>query len=169
MRSMIQAIGFSMLILVIVAASQSPAQEYKRLAEFVVETIDGRPIKAFELSSEDQWILVYVTPNCPNCQALLTQLNSTATPRLIQRTVIIVGDNLDEAKTLARSYPALSMPWYADTSKEARNHLKIGDPPMIVGAKKTGFPGLVREDWRYSGIPSGSAAALESIKKWVDQ
>ena len=141
------------------------AIEQRPMPAFRVVTSDGAPVDSAQLSSEVQFLVVYVGANCRPCDAMLESLKGWASPALIARTVVIVRGGAPAATDyMQRQLPQelQGIKWYADPDNAAAKALKLQGAPVIIGVKT----GVIT--WSISGVLSDPPALQSVVRSWVE-
>jgi hypothetical protein len=161
---MIVVVGVA-LGLVGISPLRARAAPQRPLPPFTVVRIAGAVASA-NLPVPDQWLLMYVATDCRSCDLLLAALKDWQSPRLLERTVIIVGGDLVGAQAyVGRTVPpeVASIPWFADPQSQAWNALNLKGTPMLIGVRQ----GQIQ--WAISGVLNDPNALASVVKTWVSQ
>ena len=142
------------------------ALEMKPLATFHLSAADGTTISSADLLGDSRWIVVYATPECRPCDALLGSLRQLRTEGFAQRTILIVGAPHDEARAYVRqTLPSdlSQLRWYADDQAEAWDGLELAGAPTLVGVRDG------RVEWGLSGVPPSPERLRRLLRSWLTE
>ncbi|PYQ42505.1 MAG: hypothetical protein DMF77_12695 [Acidobacteria bacterium] len=155
----------AVLLLVLVAAR--PALAGKPLPGFQVLTLQGEARSSAQLAPHEQWLLLYVHPDCPSCPRLLETLEGWRLGEARGRVVLVVGAE----PSIADAYVRKAMPatpaeaerrtWYADPGGEAAKALHAEKVPILLGVRR----GQI--EWEISGVLNGPAALERVVRAWL--
>jgi hypothetical protein len=128
-------------------------------------TPGGAAAPGQQLSAQQRWLLLYVTPGCRSCDQLMASLKEWHTPQLAARTVIVVRANpADAAEYVASHLPseASDVPWYIDATSSAWQALALTGAPVLVGVES----GQIK--WTISGVLNDPLALEPVVRSWVE-
>jgi hypothetical protein len=144
------------------AAAQTPGS---KLPGFSVLSPAGERAASGTLSTERQWLLVYLDPvTAPNAR-LVGLLKEWQTPQLLSRVVLVVeGNPTDVKKWLAKELGADAPPfaWFADADGSAAAALNVAGTPAFFGVKG----GTI--DWALTGVLSRVESLESIVRTWVE-
>jgi hypothetical protein len=158
---------WSLLVLLAMAVAPVEAREQQQrpLPAFTVMTPGGAPAPSRQLSTEQRWLLLYVSPGCRSCDQLLAALKEWHTPQLAARTVIVVRANpADAAEFVASRLPAEAsdVSWYVDSTSAAWQALALTGAPVLVGVES----GQIK--WSISGVLNDPSALEPVVRSWIE-
>ena len=133
---MVHALILAAVLMAPVVPQAGPPRADRPLPAFQVTSPDGTPAASTRLSSESQWLLVYVNPASATSRRLLNAMKEWEAPQLVTRTVLIIQGNPAEARAfIEKSLPEelRGMLWYADGDRSAWQALKLTGSPVLVG------------------------------------
>lgn len=161
MRSVITIFA---LALVFACAPPASAQQ-GGLPAFSVHTPDGREVPSSALTTEQKWLLVYVSPGCRACETFMRALPGWQSPALLSRLVLVVGGKTPQAqawiqKTLAPELSALT--WYTDPDRQAWDALELPGAPVLMGIQ------WGKVEWQLGGVLNDPAALTSVVRSWVE-
>lgn len=134
------------------------------LPTFQVETSEGRTESIHALTIEPQWLIVYVTPNCPACNRLLDSLATWQSPAANARTVIIVAGEpvAVRAYVTSRRAAVATARLYGDEQMQMPRALGLAGGPAIVAIRR----GQI--EWVLTGVLNDPDALEPVIRAWVE-
>jgi hypothetical protein len=156
--------AWSLILLLLCAAVPIHAGEQRALPAFTVVAPGGAAAPGQQLSAEQRWLILYVTPGCRSCDQLIASLKEWHTPQLAARTVVIVRANpADAAEYIASHMPAEAsdISWYADAASSAWQALALTGAPVLVGVES----GQIK--WTISGVLNDPAALEPVVRSWI--
>jgi len=157
---------WSLIVLMAMAVVPLEAQQQRPLPAFTVTAPGGAAAPSQQLSTEQRWLLLYVTPGCRSCDQLLASLKEWHTPQLAARTVIVVRANAADAAAYMTSHlplEASDISWYADTSSSAWRALALTGAPVLVGIES----GDIK--WSISGVLNDPNALEPVVRSWIER
>ena len=156
------AIALATLAFAPLVGHLSAQAQTRRLPEFVVVSERGNSVPSGTLSTEDRWLLVYVTANCVSCDRLLSKLAEWQVPQLEARAVVVIGGDVSGARAYAeRSGTTLPAPWYADPERRAASALGVSSSPALLGIAGG------RIEWTLMGVLNDPSVLEPVIRRWV--
>lgn len=134
------------------------------LPTFQVASPDGATESIDALSIEPQWLIVYVTPNCPACNRLLDALATWQSPAANARTVVIVSGEPVAVRSYVtnRRAAVATSRMYSDEQMQLPRALGLAGGPAIVGIRG----GQV--EWVLKGVLNDPDALEPVIRAWVE-
>ena len=155
----------SMMLVLVLALLQGGTRAERPLPAFEVVTSEGAAVSSAQLTSEPQYLLVYVNAASSTSRKLLDALGEWATPELARRTVVVIGGTPQEAQRFIESgMPAslLGTARYFDTGRSAWQALNLRGSPVLIGVRDG------RTEWSLSGVLSDPAALKSVVLTWVN-
>jgi hypothetical protein len=153
-------------VLLLIAATVGVAGAERRpLPAFTVTSPAGNGVTSAALSSEERWVLIYVSPDCRSCDRLLASLKEWQSPQLTSRTVVIVrGPAAAAAAYVAARLPAevAAIAWYADERSEAWQALSLKGTPVLIAVERGEI------DWTIAGVLNDPKALEPVVRRWVE-
>ena len=143
-----------------VRAQQAP------LPEFAVQALDGEEVQSGELSTQQQWLLVYVRPNCAPCRDVFKVFEqSRSQAGLTGKVVVVVGGaTLEEANAFAERMSWLPRSvWHVDVSRRAAAALSVKGAPTVYGVRQG------KVEWDLKGATDGLRRLKSILESWVEQ
>lgn len=156
---------WTLIILLAMAIAPLEAQQQRPLPAFTVVAPGGAAAPSQQLSTEQRWLLLYVTPGCPSCDQLVASLKEWHTPQLAARTVIVVRANAADAAAYMTAHlpvEAADVSWYADTTSSAWQALRLTGAPVLVGIES----GDIK--WSISGVLNDPNALEPVVRSWIE-
>lgn len=155
----------TLILLLSMAVMPIEAREQRALPPFLVLTPAGAEAQGQQLSTEQRWLLLYVTPNCRSCEQLTASLKEWHSSQLAARTVIVVRATPADAATYISSHlpqEAADVPWYVDATASAFGALALTGAPVLVGIES----GEIK--WKISGVLNDPHALEPVVRSWVE-
>ena len=155
----------SMMFVLVLALLQPGAHGERPLPAFEVVTGDGAAVSSAQLTSEPQYLLVYVNAASSTSKKLLDALGEWATPELARRTVVVIGGSPQEAQRFIETGMPASLQTTArffDTGRSAWQALNLRGSPVLIGVRDG------RTEWSLSGVLSDPAALKSLVLTWVN-
>jgi hypothetical protein len=152
-------------LIVLGGATAAQAQPRQPLPAFTVTNAAGVPVASKQLTHEDRWLLIYVSPDCTPCESLLANLRKLSSPALLSRAVLIVSGTPDKARAFVEQHAApelANVAWYVDAEGKAADALQIKNSPALVGVRN----GQV--GWRLAGVLNQPSALQSVVRSWVE-
>ncbi|MEO8681059.1 MAG: hypothetical protein ABI665_18560 [Vicinamibacterales bacterium] len=148
--------------LVIGCSAALLAIERTTLPVFDVSDARGATVSSRTLVRAGTWLLVYVRPDCPPCDAILRSVDKDRDPALPSRIVVMVA--LSDSRLLpsiAERFPALAgAAWYADSSAGAQA-MRVTDVPAVLGVRDATI------EWSVGGVLTDAADITTIMAAWV--
>ncbi len=134
------------------------------LPTFQVASPDGATESIHALSIEPQWLIVYVTPNCPACNRLLDALATWQSPAAMARTVVVVSGEPVAARAYVtnRAAAVATSRIYSDEQMQLPRALGLASSPAIVAIRG----GHV--EWVLKGVLNDPDALESVIRAWLE-
>lgn len=155
----------SIILVLVLTLLQGGLRGERPLPAFQVVTGEGAVVSSAQLTSEPQYLLVYVNAASSTSRKLLDALGDWATPKLAGRTVLVIGGTPQEAQRfIATGVPESlqGMTRYFDTGHSAWQALNLRGSPVLIGVRDG------RTDWSLSGVLSDPAALKSVVLTWVN-
>ena len=155
----------SMMFVLILALLQGGTRGERPLPAFEVVTSEGAAVSSAQLTSEPQYLLVYVNAASSTSRKLLDALGEWATPDLTRRTVVVIGGTPQEAQRFIEAGMPASLQGtarYFDTGRSAWQALSLRGSPVLIGVRDG------RTEWSLSGVLSDPAALKSVVLTWVN-
>jgi len=155
----------SMMLVLVLALLQAGTRGERPLPAFEVVTSEGAAVSSAQLTSEPQYLLVYVNASSSTSRRLLDAIGEWATPELARRTVVVVGGTPQEAQRFIESGMPASLQntaRYFDTGRSAWQALNLRGSPVLIGVRDG------RTEWSLSGVLSDPAALKSVVLTWVN-
>lgn len=144
-----------------VRAQQAP------LPEFAVQTLDGEEVQSGDLSTQQQWLLVYVRLNCAApCRDVFKVFEQSRSPAGLTGKVVVVvgGATVEEANSFAESMSWLPRSvWHVDVSKQAAVALSVKGAPTVYGIRQG------KVEWDLKGATDGPRRLKSILESWGEQ
>jgi len=142
------------------AAADPPA-----MPAFKVTSPAGATIASADLSAFDRWLLVYVTPGSRASESLVESLREWKTDDLIERTVILVGGEREQAVAMMKTLligDLVAVRWYTDKDRGAWKALALKGVPTLIGVQDA------RKHWSISGSLNNGTQLESVVRDWVE-
>ena len=155
----------SITFVLVLALLQGGVRGERPLPAFQVVTGEGAVVSSAQLTSESQYLLVYVNAASSTSRKLLAALGEWATPELARRTVVVIGGTPQEAQRFIDSGVPESlqgMTRYFDTGRSAWQALNLRGSPVLIGVREG------KTEWSLSGVLSDPAALKSVVMTWVN-
>jgi len=151
-------------LLVTLASVVGVAAEKRPLPPFDVTTPAGATVGAASLGTPGQWLMVYVAPDSAPSARLVKALQSWQSPALVERTVIVIGGTLADARRFVDQQvgAASSLRWVADPASAGWKALRLSGTPTLVGVKDG------RIEWVLAGVLNDPKALESVVRSWVE-
>lgn len=154
-----------MTMAVLLCGAAAVHAQDRPLPEFQVVAPDSRPVASAAIAPQNRWLLIYVSPGCRSCDALVRTLPKWQSPALLARTVLVVGGRPEAARAWVETMiaPELSgIAWYGDPDGNARAALELPGAPVLVGVQA----GQV--EWQLGGVLNSPSALESVVRSWVE-
>jgi hypothetical protein len=152
-------------LVLILALLQGGLRGERPLPAFEVVSGAGAAVSSAQLTSEPQYLLVYVNAASSTSRRLLDAMGEWASPQLAQRTVLLIGGTPQEAQRFIDTGVPESlqgMTRYLDTSRSAWQALNLRGSPVLIGVRQG------KTEWSLSGALSDPAALKSVVLTWVN-
>jgi hypothetical protein len=152
-----------MLLNAAVAFAADPEQ--RALPDFEVVSATGTAAPAAGLTTEARWLLAYVKPGSRPCDQLMNALEHWKIHGLWERTVLVVGADLEGARAYVQSRlpkRAEEATWFADTEESAWKALNLKGVPVLLAVQDG------RIAWTLSGVLNDPEALESVVRSWVE-
>lgn len=151
-------------IAAVLTAAAAAAQD-RAVPEFVVRNSADQEVASSVMSVQTKWLLVYMTPDCRPCNALMRSLPRWQSAELMVRVVLVVaGTHADAKAWIEKSLPAdmHTLTWYADPARRAAKALELTGAPVLIGVRDG------RMEWQLGGVLNSPAALESVVRSWVE-
>jgi hypothetical protein len=150
-------------ILIVAVARAGIAAERMPLPAFALTRGDGTAVASDRLVQTGGWAVIYVTPQCVACQAVLRSFDRAAQPTLARRLVIVVaGAGAEGVLEEAARYPDLSdATWLGDPSNAIPRPIGDAGVPNILGIQGTMI------EWSLAGVLTDPADVKSILVNWL--
>lgn len=157
------AVALATLVFAALVAHLSAQAQTRTLPEFVVVSERGDSVASGTLSTEERWLLVYVSADCVSCDRLLSRLAEWQIPQLGARAVVVIGGDVTAARTYAErsGTTSLAVSWYADPERRAASRLGVSSSPALLGIAGG------RIEWTLMGVLNDPSVLEPVIRRWV--
>jgi hypothetical protein len=152
-------------VAIVVAAGRiGIAVERMALPAFTLTAGDGATVESGALVHPGGWALIYVTPHCVPCQAILRSIDRAAHPQLPRRLVIVVaGASPAQVLEEAVRYPDLSdATWLGDPSGAIPQPIG-GAVPTILGMRDRMI------EWSLAGVLTDPSDVKSILVHWTSR
>lgn len=160
-----QVIKRVVITIAAVLTSAAAAAQNRAVPEFIVRNSADTEVASSVMSAQPKWLLVYVTPDCRPCNALMRSLPKWQSVELMVRVVLVVAGKYADAKAwIEKSLPPEmhTLTWYVDPDRRAAKALELTGAPVLIGVRDGQL------EWQLGGV-LGNPAALESVvRSWVE-
>jgi hypothetical protein len=137
--------AFVLGILILVAAIAS-ALPPRALPSFDVTASDGATKQAAQIARNGKWLLIFIKPNCPPCESLLSALESGPTQDGSRVAIIVKATTPNALAQLKARYPGIAnSTWYADVHASAARSLEVPASPTTLAMRGSSIV------WRLTG------------------
>ena len=132
----------------------------RNLPSFDVTAGDGATTQSAQIARSGKWLLVFVKPNCPQCEKLLATLESAATQEGSRVAIIVKAPTANALAELKAKYPKIAnAAWYADVHASAARSLEVPASPTTLGMRGS------QVAWRLTGavsaLPTDEASGIK--------
>ena len=163
MRTIPCRLAIAILACATVAPASASAQA---LPAFEVTAPDGQPVASSAFPAGSHWVIAYVVPGSAPSDRLVQALGETWAADLLSRIVIIVGANVDTARTYLEDKGQGvqgKVTWYADTDASAWRALQFDGTLGVAGLDGQ----LV--DWKIDGVISDPSVVEPATRAWLER
>lgn len=147
------------------AASTATAAERRPVPTMTLIDATGATVTSASLSSESQWLLVYVTPASPAADRLIEAMKGWDLGTSLRKVVFVVDARGAEAQAwLSRVLPQTEEnlpPRYLDQKGESKAALRVTNTPTLIGVKD----GQIA--WDLAGVLNDPSALEPVIRNWI--
>jgi hypothetical protein len=148
--------------LIVAAGRVGMAVERKPLPAFTLTAADGAAVTSDRLVQSATWALIYVTPQCAPCQAVLRSLDRPGTSAPHRRLVIVVAADAEGLRAEAGRYANLSdATWLADPSHAMLQLFEQPGAPVIFGVRARMI------EWSLAGVLMDATDAESIVVAWL--
>lgn len=147
------------LALLAVAAAGAHAVQPGTLPGFDVTASDGSTRQSAQIARNGKWLLIFVKSNCPQCDTLLSALESAATQDGARVAIVVKAPTPNGLADLKARFPHIpNAAWYADVHAGAARSLEVPASPTTLGMRGTSVA------WRLTGaistLPTDEASGI---------
>jgi hypothetical protein len=146
-------------------AATAAAQPRQPLPVFSVVDAGGAEVASANLTSQERWLLIYMSPECSPCELLMKSLRRWTSPEMLARTVIVVAGTPEGARGFIEQHAGTELAgitWYADPEGKAAAALKVKSSPALAGIRA----GQI--NWRLAGVLNEPGALQSIVRTWVE-
>jgi hypothetical protein len=138
-----------MVAILTLASTATQAAPPRSLPKFDVTASDGSTKQSAQIVRNGKWLLVFVKANCPQCETLLSALESGATQEGSRVVIIVKAPTANALAELKAKYPRIAnASWYADVHFSAARSLEVPASPTTLGMRGSDVA------WRLTGAVS---------------
>jgi hypothetical protein len=107
------------------------------LPEFEVTSADAATVSSAALGDSSRWLLIYMRPECPPCDAVAELWSDAESPAPLARVrVIVAATSVETLPQVQARYPMLrGAVWYADSTGAAGRALGLTGAPVLLGMR----------------------------------
>lgn len=149
----------------VLTATQAEAAEKRFLPPLTLVRATGETVTTAALSSEPQWLLIYVTPGAPAADRLIEAMKAWEFGTGLRKVVFVVDARSPETAAWAgRLFPQTEEslpPRFFDPTGDARTALRVTGTPTLMGIKD----GQIA--WGLAGVLNDPAALEPVIRNWI--
>lgn len=126
----------AMMAIICVAAAIAEAAAPGALPAFDVTSSDGSTVQSAQIARNGKWLLIFVKPNCPQCETVLSSLDSESTQDGSRVAIIVKSPSANALAQLKARYPRIpGAAWYADVHAGAASSLQVPASPTTLGMR----------------------------------
>jgi hypothetical protein len=145
--------------LFILAAALAKAVPPRSLPTFDVTAGDGSTTQSAQIARNGKWLLIFVKPNCPQCETVLSALENGSTQDGSRVAIIVKAATTNGLAELKARYPKIAnATWYADVHASAARSLEVPANPTTLGMRGSAIA------WRLTGaisaLPTDEASGI---------
>ena len=109
------------------------------------------------------WLLIYVSPGCRSCDAVLGAMPRADFPSLSRRVVVVVaGATAEQAQAIADKSPELAdAQWFRDPERVIAQTLKLASTPTVLGLRKDMI------EWGLTGVFRNGDEMRSVLASWL--
>lgn len=106
------------------------------LPAFDVTAIDGSTAQSAAIARKGKWLLVFVKTNCPQCESLLSALESGATQDGSRVVIVVKAPTANALASMKARYAKIpNATWYADVHAAAARSMEVPASPTTLGMR----------------------------------
>ena len=145
--------------------ASSHAAEKRALPALPLVDVQGQAVATAALSSEPQWLLIYVSPASPATERLVAAMKTWELGTSLRKVVFVVdGRSTESAAWIDRVLPKTDEnlpPRFVDPKGEARTALRVTGEPTLMGISHGEIA------WGLAGVLNDPAAIEPVIRNWI--
>jgi hypothetical protein len=136
----------------------------RALPAFSVRSSTGTVVQSSQLSTEHQWLVVFVSPGCVPCNRFLARLGDPQIPTLADRVIVLVET---EPVAAGRYITPLMVnglggsPWYVDSDGSALTALLLKRTPAVIGVRD------LQVEWTVDGVLNDPSGLEQIARAWL--
>ena len=160
-----QVIKRAVITIAAVLTAAVAAAQQRAVPEFIVRNSADQEVASSVMSAQPKWLLVYVTPDCRPCNALMRSLPKWQSVELMVRVVLVVAGKYADAKAwVEKSLPPEmhTLTWYVDPDRRAAKALELTGAPVLIGVRDGHL------EWQLGGVLNSPAALESVVRSWVE-
>lgn len=129
------------------------------LPSFDVTASDGSTTRSAQIARSGKWLLIFVKSNCPQCDTLLSALQSAATQDGARVAIVVKAPTANGLAQMKARFPLIAnAAWYADVHASAVRSLQVPASPTTLGMRGSTVA------WRLTGaistLPTDEASGI---------
>ena len=141
------------------------AAEKRAMPSLTLVDATGATVTTAALSSEPQWLLIYVSPSAPAADRLIEAMKTWELGTGLRKVVFVVDGRAAEASAWAeRRLPRTEEnlpPRFLDPKGDARTALRVTGEPTLMGVRNGEIA------WVLAGVLNDPAALDPVIRNWI--
>jgi hypothetical protein len=158
-----KSVIIALLWLIIPAAvSAAGAPPVPVLPVIMLTSTTGTELVLDQLGSERKVLLVLVTKGNPAGERLLGFLEDTDDLPADRVAIVVSGADGANTSAIAKRFPALTAPWYADPEEKVAKGLKLQATPVTMGIRNAAVA------WKVLGLHDQEKMA-KTLWGWIKQ
>jgi hypothetical protein len=148
-----------------VLAASPHAAEKRAMPSLTLVDATGATVTTAALSSEPQWLLIYVSPSAPAADRLIEAMKTWELGTSLRKVVFVVdGRAADTAAWAERRLPRTDEnlpPRFLDPKGESRTALRVTGEPTLMGVRNGEIA------WVLAGVLNDPTAIEPVIRNWI--
>ena len=141
------------------------AAEKRALPPLTLVNAAGETVTTATLSSESQWLLIYVSPAAPATDRLIEAMKTWELGTGLRKVVFVIDartpDTTPWAEKLLPQTEENLPPRFFDPAGDARTALRVTGTPTLMGIKDGEIA------WGLAGVLNDPAALEPVIRNWI--